>query len=223
MRSLTSGCVRPLAPTFEDRTPDIPVASQNASCRDLNEARQHLALFFDFLESHSLITSTEHAVLISFPAATSSNAASGSASASASASASPNGPEEDERSGVAKRLWEDWIQEVKVKYAGKLQDANVEGWFEIYRVRGNFVVLKEKELRAALSLPLVAACSLSWQAAILPSTPSSRPSSFAFRKTWACSSTSTTPSASRSGASPPAPPGSPPPSCTSSLPLPSSC
>lgn len=131
----------------------FPLASQNASCRATNEARQHLTLFFDFLEGHSLVTSTEHAILISFPTPPSHNPASTSKSASASNSSSVSpGAEDDERSGIVGGLWDTWVKEVREKFNEKLQDASVEGWFEIYRVRGNFVVLKEKDLSASSSL-----------------------------------------------------------------------
>lgn len=119
------------------------LALQTASPKAATEAKQHLALFFDFLESHALISSVTHYNLTLF--------------------SKRSLPEEDRKRIVNIRLGE-WCrvggERFRSRFAGMgvgmgvgMGMGVVEGWFEIYRVRGNFVLLKEKELCMSLFWP----------------------------------------------------------------------
>lgn len=58
--------------------------------------------------------------------------------------------EELERKMRVEREMHDWCERARKKYGEELQAGGVEGWFEIYRVRRSYIVLKERDLSKSL-------------------------------------------------------------------------
>lgn len=135
----------------------------------LNEAQQHLCLFYDYLESHDLISAKEYAALSSFDSPSTPILLTPSTSTNLpqpvwpSASALPRDPgafeEVPARVRNLKEQLQNWAEECCLTFqsAGRFAEedsslgaegvAGVEGWFEVYRVRKSFALLKERELR----------------------------------------------------------------------------
>lgn len=130
----------------------------------LNEAQQHLCLFYDYLESHDLISSKEYYALSNFdsPSAMLLSASRVAPVAEQAASrlqylgGGEDAPRRVQMLDVQLKLWVEAASEkfekagrfaAEVESAGPQGVASVEGWFEVYRIRKSFALLKERELR----------------------------------------------------------------------------
>lgn len=144
----------------------------------VNEAKQHLTLFFDFLEGHGLITPAEQVALSSFdapPIIHEAAAVEQSHGGDGELPAEDEDDEEDEeddttRGAEVEKALKEWTAECEGKFKSPAEPPStrrrlmgpvessmeqtcpveqvgvVRGWFEVYRVRGNYCLLKEREL-----------------------------------------------------------------------------
>ncbi|KAK4702283.1 hypothetical protein P7C70_g3943, partial [Phenoliferia sp. Uapishka_3] len=115
--------------------------SKDYSQKRLHEARQHLALFFDFAEGHSLISPDVHMDLTSFSFAPSINSNILSPT-SASTFRSTDDPTESRGKHISAKL------KSCVNGRGAEEGAEgerVDGVFSIYRIRSNFCLLSPSE------------------------------------------------------------------------------
>lgn len=123
-----------------------------AGRRGADNFREHLASFFDHLKSHELISTLAHASL---------NAMIAQPKTSIPLEIPVGGEiidEQLERKMRVERDVNDWCERARTKYGDDLQAGGVEGWFEIYRVRRSYIVLKERDLSKSLADTRVVMC-----------------------------------------------------------------
>lgn len=124
------------ADTISLSLPLSQTAAQSLTPKQLAEARTHLTLFFDYLEGHSFISSTTHERLTSFDFTAFDQ------------EEEIELEEEEGREEKVKRLLEGLARDefgVGVGGAGGGGE-KVKGWFEVYRVRKGWCLLKERDL-----------------------------------------------------------------------------
>lgn len=104
--------------------------------------RAHFISFFEFLKQDELIDSPTHLALL--------ECISPLTTLSFDESDLPDenlDPVSQARKLQVTTAFNQWCTRAAEKYGHAMQTGGVEGWFEVYRVRKSFIVLRERELR----------------------------------------------------------------------------